>query len=115
MLAGLTGASISHAAEAAKPRIVESLEIREVPSDFPVGFCLLTAGNDQFVGYYDKDSNMTVASRKLGSDQWLYQILPSQIGSDSHNYIAMALDDDGKLWIRTATAPGSPPCPSQAC
>lgn len=99
VLAGLTGASISHAKEAAKPRIVESLEISEVPSDFPVGFCLLTAGNDQFVGYYDKDSNMTVASRKLGSDQWLYQILPSQIGSDSHNYITMALDDDGHLHV----------------
>ncbi|MBT7066783.1 MAG: hypothetical protein HN919_10805 [Verrucomicrobia bacterium] len=38
---------------------------------------------------------MTVASRPLDSKKWTYQGLPSKVGWDSHNYITMAMDDDG--------------------
>ncbi len=80
-------------------RVQKSLEIAEVPSAFPVGFCLLTHGDRQYVAYYDKDHRMTVASRMLGSDKWQYQVLPSKVGWDSHNYITMAVDADGYLHL----------------
>jgi hypothetical protein len=65
-------------------KVEKSLDIAEVPADFPVGFCLLTVGKHQYVAYYDKDRNMTVASRTVGSDKWRYQVLPSKVGWDSH-------------------------------
>jgi len=80
-------------------RIEESLDIAEVPSDFPVGFCLLTHGRRQYVAYYDKHRRMTVAARTLDSKEWQYKILPSNVGWDSHNYITMAVDDDGHLHL----------------
>lgn len=98
-LAWLAGSGIFHAAETVAPRILETLEISKVPAGFPVGFSLLTAGKKQYVAYYDKDSNMTVASRALDSKKWDYQILPSKVKWDSHNSIAMAMDDEGQLHL----------------
>ena len=87
-------------AEAASQyELVESMDIADVVSDFRVGFCLLTAGGRQYVAYYDKERRMTVASRKLGSTDWIYQILPSKVGWDSHNYITMAVDGEGHLHL----------------
>ncbi len=80
-------------------RIEESLDIAEVPSGFPVRFCLLTHGNRQYVAYYDKERRMTVAARRLDSPEWQYQVLPTKIGWDSHNYVTMAVDDAGHLHV----------------
>ena len=80
-------------------KLEESLEIARVPADFPVGFCLLTHGGRQYVAYYDEERRMTVASRPLDSTEWIYQVLPSKVGWDSHNYITMAMDDDGHLHV----------------
>jgi hypothetical protein len=80
-------------------KVEESLDISQVPAGFPVRFCLLTAGKTQYVAYYDKDRSMTVASRSLDSNKWKYQVLPSKVGWDSHNYITMAMDDDGYLHV----------------
>jgi len=87
--------------EEMKPRfrVEASLDIAEVPSDFPVGFCLLTKGRRQYVAYYDKQHRMTVASRTTDSPQWRYQIIPSLVGWDTHNYIRLAVDDDGYLHL----------------
>lgn len=95
--------------EAATPRfqIEDSLDIAQVPSGFPVGFCLLTAGKTQYVAYYDKLRRMTVASRPLDSHRWTHQVLPSKVGWDSHNYITMAMDDDGYLHL-SGNMHGSP-------
>ena len=79
--------------------IKESLDIANVPSGFPVGFSLLTTGERQYVAYYDEQHNMTIASRNLDSNKWQYQILPTVVGWDSHNYITMAVDQDGHLHI----------------
>ena len=95
-------ANVSFSAETIKqpPFVIEeSLEIGEVPSGFPVGFSLLTAGTRQYVGYYDKDHRMTIASRRVDSDKWQYQILDSKVGWDTHNYITMAIDRDGHLHV----------------
>jgi hypothetical protein len=80
-------------------RLQESTVIAEVPSGFPVGFSLLTSENLQYVAFYDKDHNMTVASRELDLDEWTYQILPSKVGWDSHNDITLALDEAGQLHV----------------
>jgi hypothetical protein len=80
-------------------QLKESIVVAEVPSGFPVGFRLLTSGNTQYVAYYDKDNNMTVASRELGSSDWIRQVLPSRVGWDSHNYITLALDKAGQLHV----------------
>lgn len=79
--------------------VEKSLDVAEVPAGFPVNFCLLTAGERQYVAYFDKDRCMTVASRMLDSDQWQYQVLPSRVGWDTHNYITMAVDDHGHLHV----------------
>jgi hypothetical protein len=79
--------------------IAESLDIAEVVSDFRVNFCLLTQGGSQYVAYYDKQRRMTVASRKLDSKEWIHQILPTEVGWDSHNYITMAMDSEGCLHV----------------
>lgn len=76
-----------------------SLDVAKVPSDFPVGFCLLTKGERQYVAYYDQERRMTVAARTLDSTAWTHQVLPSQVGWDSHNYITLAVDDDGHLHV----------------
>jgi len=81
------------------PVVSESLDISRVPAGFGVGFCLLTHGQDQYVAYYDEQHRMTVASRRLDSKTWKYQILPSKIGWDSHNSVTMAIDDDGYIHL----------------
>ena len=79
--------------------VSETLEISKVPSEFPVGFSLLTSPGRQYAGYYDTDRNMMVAARSLDSSEWVYQKLPSKIAWDSHNYITMALDSAGDLHV----------------
>lgn len=92
-------AASPHSRKVPQVKVEERLEIAEVPSGFPVGFCLLTEGTRQYVAYYDKLRRMTVASRSLDSRQWQYQILPSRVGWDSHNDITMAVDRDGHLHV----------------
>ena len=81
------------------PKVVESLDVAKVPASFPVGFCLLTQGNRQYVAYYDVQRRMVVASRTVDSKKWKYQIIPEKVAWDSHNRITMAADDDGYLHL----------------
>ena len=79
--------------------LVESIDVAPVVSDFRVGFDLLTTPSHHFVAYYDAERRMTVASRPLGSEVWTRQVLPSKVGWDSHNYITMAVDEEGHLHV----------------
>lgn len=79
--------------------ISDSVEISKVPAGFPVGFSLLTTPDRQYVGYYDAERNMVVASRELDSTDWVYQVLPTKVAWDSHNYVTMALDGVGHLHV----------------
>lgn len=79
--------------------LVESIDVAPAVSDFRVGFDLLTTDTTQYVAYYDAQRRMTVASRPLDSEQWVYQALPSEVGWDSHNYVTMALDSEGHLHV----------------
>jgi hypothetical protein len=91
--------ALSGSLAAAPSSLRQSLDIAKVPSAFPVGFCLLTHSNRQYVAYYDAQHQMTVTSRRLDQTNWTYQPLPTKIGWDSHNYVTMALDDDGQLHL----------------
>jgi len=82
-----------------EPGIEMELDIARVPAEFPVSFCLLTEGNRQYVAYYDVEHRMIVASRALDSTVWDYHILPSKVGWDSHNYVTMAIDDEGYVHL----------------
>lgn len=73
--------------------------IEPVWSGHPVSFCLVTEGNRQFAAYYDANRQMTVADRKLGETKWRFTRLPSTIGWDTHNYVTMAVDKDGRLHL----------------
>lgn len=87
--------TFSLSAQTAKREIV----VAPALSDFPVAFCLLTHGDKQFVAYYAPDHQMIVASRNINEDKWLFQPLPSKIGWDGHNSIAMKVDSDDQIHL----------------
>jgi len=81
--------------------IIEKVDVDSVWSAHPVNFAIVTvkSADIQYVAYYDKNRKMTVAKRSLSSKTWQYKTLPSTTGWDSHNYIAMAVDDSGYIHI----------------
>lgn len=81
------------------PRIEASLDVSGVWSGHPVGFCLLTEGPHQYVGFYDRDRRMTIAKRGVDEETWEFKRLDSVLGWDSHNYATMALDNRGHLHV----------------
>ncbi len=84
---------------AATFRVVDTLEIDTVPSWFPVRFCLLTHGQQQYVAYYNQKHQMVVAQRQVGQRNWQKVELPTHVGWDSHNYVTMAVDAAGCLHV----------------
>lgn len=86
-------------ATAATYRIAETMEIDQVPSWFPVGFCLLIHADVQYAAYYNARHEMIVAKRNLNAPSWQKVTLPSKVGWDSHNYITMAVDTKGELHL----------------
>ncbi|MCH5377221.1 MAG: BNR repeat-containing protein [Planctomycetes bacterium] len=80
-------------------RVAEELKIDSVPSWFPVGFCLLTHGDQQYVAYYNAQHDLIVARRSLSERHWQKAVLPTKIGWDSHNYVTMAVDSAGDLHL----------------
>jgi hypothetical protein len=83
----------------AQVKVLEAIDVDSVTSDFPVNFSFLQQGDWQFIGYYNKDRYLTVASRQVFEKKWAYKILPSKVGWDNHNYIRMALDRANCLHI----------------
>ncbi|HUV62965.1 MAG TPA: BNR repeat-containing protein, partial [Sedimentisphaerales bacterium] len=53
----------------------------------------------QFVAYYDRHRMMTVASRDIGSDRWQKTTLPSKLMWDSHNSVALGIDEQGYIHV----------------
>ena len=79
--------------------VEEPLDIALVWSAHPVDFCLLTHAPYQFVAFYDQHRQLTVAQRLLTEKKWVFTRLPDTTGWDSHNYLTMAIDDDGFLHL----------------
>jgi hypothetical protein len=84
---------------AATYRVVAESPIDDVPSWFPVNFCLFTHGGKHFVAYYDAGHGTTIAACPIGSDEWHKIKLPSRVGWDSHNYLALAADANGDIHL----------------
>jgi hypothetical protein len=82
---------------------VDTVNVARVSASYPVGFALLTHPPYQFVAFYDQDHQLTVAQRRLNrywyQRRWTFNKLPDITGWDSHNYIALAADDDGYLHL----------------
>ncbi|HEX9621447.1 MAG TPA: BNR repeat-containing protein [Polyangiaceae bacterium] len=93
------GATGSGGTGGASTPIAEVVDVADVWSGHPVEFALLTRGDRQFVAYYDDERRMAVAARSLGETTWTFQVLPTTLGWDSHNYVAMAADELGFLHV----------------
>lgn len=79
--------------------LAEDIAVAPVWAGHPVGFALLTRGDQQFVAFYDAERNMTVGQRKLGEKKFELTVLPTKVGWDSHNGIELAVDDDGYIHV----------------
>ena len=86
------GAQVAH-------KITNKLFIDSVWVANKVSFDLYTVNDKQFVAYYDKNRMMTVASRKLGSNDWQKKTLSSKLHWDSHNYVTLGFDKEGHIHI----------------
>ncbi|MDQ0820617.1 hypothetical protein QFZ79_002985 [Arthrobacter sp. V4I6] len=64
-----------------------------------MGQAVLVTESRQYVGYYDADRRLVIASRAGSTGAWDAQVLDTSIGWDSHNYVTMALDASGNLHV----------------
>lgn len=93
-----------------KVSIEKVIKIDKVWAGHPVGFCLLTHKNRQYIAYYNADRNMVVGQRTLNQPNFeLYVMPPTERGSaqgtstvlgwDSHNYITLGIDMEGYIHL----------------
>lgn len=90
--------------------IFHRLEIDHVWAGHPVGFCLLTQGNRQYIAYYNANRNMVVGQRNLSDEAFRLHIMPATsrethggtstvLNWDSHNSVTLAVDRDGYIHL----------------
>lgn len=95
---------------AGRETVIDIISIDKVWSGHPVGFCLLTNGNDQYIAYYNADRNMVVGQRNLSSENFTLHVMPATyretsggtstvLGWDSHNSVTLAIDGDGFIHL----------------
>ena len=94
-----TSAALANLKVSAPENIAQTTDIAPVWAGHPVGFAFVTRGGYQFVAFYDAERNMTIAQRKLGEKSFQLTRLPTQVGWDSHNYIALDLDAEGYIHV----------------
>jgi hypothetical protein len=90
-------------------QVEKSIEVAPVWAGHPVRFALLTHAPWQLVAFYDTQRQMTVGIRRLDSTDWRFvrlaltpdelkqwkrRVPPTELGWDSHNFLAMAVDAD---------------------
>lgn len=65
-----------------------------------VGFSIIENKTHVFIGYYDANRQLVIASRpKNQKSHWMYQKLDTWLGWDSHNHIAMGFSPNGELHV----------------
>jgi len=90
--------------------IIQIIKIDKVWTGHPVGFCLLTNGNRQYIAYYNANRKMVVGQRNLNEEKFSLHIMPATyresnggtstvLGWDSHNSVTMAIDKDGFIHL----------------
>lgn len=62
-------------------------------------FALVVTDARIYVGYYDAERQLSVASRPRDSASWTYTRLPTWVGWDAHNRVAMGIDAAGHLHV----------------
>ncbi len=77
----------------------EGVQISKVESAFPVGYSMIEKNNRLYMAYYDSIHQMTLAIFDLKTGLCEYEILPSKIGWDTHNYVTIAFDKEGFLHV----------------
>lgn len=90
--------------------LVQKMAIDDVWAGHPVGFCLYTHGERQYIAYYNSDRHMVVGQRDLGDDNFsLHVIRPTHrlfnrgtstvLKWDSHNYVTIGVDKEGYIHL----------------
>ena len=91
-------------------KISEVIEIDSVWSAHPVGFCLFTHENRQYIAYYNSNRNMVVGQRNLDDVNFELHVLPptsrethggtsTVLNWDSHNYVTLNIDKEGYIHL----------------
>lgn len=90
--------------------IVQTIKIDSVWAGHPVGFCLLTHGDRQYIAYYNANRNMVVGQRNLSDQEFQLHIMPATsrethggtttvLGWDSHNSVTLGIDKEGYIHL----------------
>jgi hypothetical protein len=90
--------------------IEQVIEIDSVWAGHPVGFCLYTHGNRQYIAYYNANRNLVVGQKNLDDENFELYIMPptrretaggtsTVLGWDSHNYVTIGIDKDGFIHL----------------
>lgn len=97
--------------ESANIQVVQKIiPIDKVWAGQPVGFCLLTHKDRQYIAYYNAERNMVVGQRNLTDPAFSLTILPATtranaggtstvLGWDSHNSVVLGIDPDGYIHL----------------
>jgi len=90
--------------------IVQTIKIDSVWAGHPVGFCLYTHQNSQYIAYYNAERRTVVGQRNLADNKFRLHVLPATtretaggtstvLGWDSHNYLTIGVDKDGFIHL----------------
>lgn len=90
--------------------IVQTIKIDSVWAGHPVGFCLYTNGNRQYIAYYNAERRTVVGQRNLDEDAFQLFALPATdretaggtstvVGWDSHNFLTLGIDKEGFIHL----------------
>jgi len=90
--------------------IDQVIKIDKVWAGHPVGFCLLTHENRQYIAYYNSDRNMVLGQRDLTDETFQLHVMPATsrethggtstvLGWDSHNSVTLGIDKEGFIHL----------------
>lgn len=90
--------------------IEQIIKIDSVWAGHPVGFCLYTYGNRQYIAYYNANRNVVVGQRNLEDDNFQLHIMPpttresangtsTVLAWDSHNSLTIGIDKEGFIHL----------------
>lgn len=90
--------------------IVQTIKIDSVWAGQPVGFCLYTQRERQYIAYYNASRNLVVGQRNLKDDNFHLHTLPATsrethggtstvLGWDSHNSVTLGIDKEGFIHL----------------
>lgn len=90
--------------------IVQTIKIDSVWAGHPVGFCMYTHGNRQYIAYYNAERRTVLGQRNLTDDKFDLHVLPATtretaggtstvVGWDSHNFLTLGIDKEGFIHL----------------